>query len=67
MTPDENPILDSHPGRPGLVVGAGFSGTGFKLAPVFGEMLAELATGKMKGPKSAERLEHFRASRFRQQ
>jgi sarcosine oxidase len=42
MTPDEDFILD----RVGpVVIGAGFSGHGFKFAPVIGEILADLATG----------------------
>jgi sarcosine oxidase len=42
MTPDEDFILD----RVGsVVVGAGFSGHGFKFAPLIGEILADLATG----------------------
>jgi sarcosine oxidase len=42
MTPDEDFILD----RVGpMVIGAGFSGHGFKFAPVIGEILAEYATG----------------------
>ena len=34
MTRDEELILDCIPGRPSIAVGAGFSGHGFKLAPV---------------------------------
>ena len=40
MTPDSQPILDR---LPGLVVGAGFSGSGFKHSPATGRMLAALA------------------------
>lgn len=44
MTPDENFILDVHPNHSNVVFGAGFSGHGFKFAPVVGEALADLAT-----------------------
>lgn len=42
-TDDEDFILDLHPGNPHLVIGAGFSGHGFKFGPVTGRILAELA------------------------
>ena len=43
MTPDEDFVLD----RIGpLVIGAGFSGHGFKFGPLIGETLAALATGR---------------------
>lgn len=43
MTPDNHFILDRHPEIPALVYGCGFSGHGFKFAPVIGEVLADLA------------------------
>jgi sarcosine oxidase len=43
-TPDEHFILDSHPEFPQVTMGAGFSGHGFKFAPVVGEILADLST-----------------------
>ncbi len=42
-TPDEHFILDIHPDHPQVVVGAGFSGHGFKFSSVVGEILADLA------------------------
>jgi glycine/D-amino acid oxidase-like deaminating enzyme len=42
-TPDHHFILDRHPGDPRIAIGAGFSGHGFKFAPVVGEILAALA------------------------
>lgn len=54
-TVDENFILD----RIGpLVIGAGFSGHGFKFTPVVGRILADLATGEGTAPAifSASRL-----------
>lgn len=45
-TRDENFILDCLPSNKNIVVGAGFSGHGFKFAPLIGDILADLATGK---------------------
>jgi sarcosine oxidase len=42
-SPDEHFIIDLHPESPSVVVGAGFSGHGFKFCPVVGEILADLA------------------------
>lgn len=42
-TPDKDFILDHLPGDESVVVAAGFSGHGFKFAPVVGEILADLA------------------------
>ncbi len=44
MTPDGSAVIDRAPGIHGLIVAAGFSGTGFALAPAVGECLAELVT-----------------------
>jgi monomeric sarcosine oxidase len=43
MTPDDHFILDHHPGMPDVTIATGFSGHGFKFAPVIGEMVADLA------------------------
>lgn len=43
LTPDHHFILDHHPGFERVIIGAGFSGHGFKFAPVVGEILADLA------------------------
>ncbi len=45
VTPDWNPVLGPLPELPGLVVGYGFSGHGFKLAPAVGRVLAQAALG----------------------
>jgi sarcosine oxidase len=45
MTPDENFIIDTHPRHPAVVLAAGFSGHGFKFAPVIGEIVADRASG----------------------
>lgn len=43
VTRDGHFALGVHPEAPAVIVGAGFSGHGFKLAPVVGEILADLA------------------------
>lgn len=61
-SPDLVHILDRHPKYPNIVVGCGFSGSGFKMGPVTGEILADMVTGK----PSKYNIDHFKASRFRQ-
>jgi glycine/D-amino acid oxidase-like deaminating enzyme len=43
MTPDGDFIMDRHPTIPGVVIGAGFSGHGFKFTTAVGEHLVALA------------------------
>lgn len=43
LTPTEDPFVGRHPGHEQVVVACGFSGHGFKLTPVLGEVLADLA------------------------
>jgi len=51
LSPDEHFIVDRHPAHSNVVVGAGFSGHGFKFSPVIGEALADLAdSGATKHP-----------------
>src|SRR3954462_10210669 len=45
-SPDSHFILGPHPLHPRVILAAGFSGHGFKFAPVIGEILADLATTK---------------------
>ena len=44
MTPDENFVICKHPQHSMVTIAAGFSGHGFKMASVVGEILADLAT-----------------------
>lgn len=60
LTPDEIFILDNHPKFKNIAIGAGFSGTGFKMAPVVGKILADLANGR----KPEFEMDAFRISRF---
>lgn len=46
VTPDEHFILDRLPGAPQIVIASPCSGHGFKFGSVFGEVLADLASGK---------------------
>jgi sarcosine oxidase len=43
MTPDQHFIVDRHPQHDNIVIGAGFSGHGFKFTPAVGEVLADMA------------------------
>jgi sarcosine oxidase len=64
LTPDRHFILDVHPEHPNVAVAAGFSGHGFKFAPVVGEILADLVeTGRTQHPISRFRLTRFAADR----
>ena len=60
-TPDENFIVDRHPEHENVVLGAGFSGHGFKFAPVLGRVLADMA---MEGATDSS-IEFLSLSRFR--
>ena len=58
LTPDGQFIIDRHPRYEQVLFGAGFSGHGFKFAPVLGEVLADLALeGKTERPVDFLRLE----------
>lgn len=46
LTPDALPAIDAHTGIDGLIVAAGFSGHGFGIGPVTGEILADLALAR---------------------
>lgn len=43
LTPDEHFVVDHHPQHERLILCGGFSGHGFKFAPVIGEIAADLA------------------------
>lgn len=59
-TPDESFLLDTHFDHENIVVGAGFSGHGFKFASVIGEILADLAIEI----GTDHQIEPFRIDRF---
>jgi monomeric sarcosine oxidase len=58
-TPDGHFILDRHPEWPNVVLGAGFSGHGFKFAPAIGEHLVSLALDAGERPRDLFRLDRF--------
>jgi sarcosine oxidase, subunit beta len=62
VTPDWNPVISAGP-HDGLVIAAGFSGHGFKIAPAVGRLIADLVIDGTSGdPRIPER--SFRLSRF---
>ncbi len=61
VTPDWNPVIDHVPGVENLVVGAGFSGHGFKMSPAIGLSMAELVS---KADVTTFDLNPLRFSRF---
>ncbi len=61
MTPDENFLLGTHPHNPAVTIAAGFSGHGFKFAPVIGEIIADLV---LLGSTAAN-IDMFSLNRFR--
>lgn len=60
-SPDEQFILDVHPEYPQVSIAAGFSGHGFKFAPVIGEVMADFA---LDGGCARWDLSLFRLDRF---
>ncbi|MDO3399728.1 FAD-binding oxidoreductase [Mycolicibacterium neoaurum] len=62
VTPDWNPVISAG-GLDGLIVAAGFSGHGFKIAPAVGRLVADLVTeGASSDPRIPET--DFALSRF---
>lgn len=59
-TPDHHFVLGVHPLYPQVAIAAGFSGHGFKFAPVVGEVLADLVSkGETQHPIGAFRPDRF--------
>ena len=59
-TPDQDFLIGRHPRQPGIIVGAGFSGHGFKFSTLIGLMLAQLATtGSTPYPVQRFQLDRF--------
>src|SRR6516162_2754826 len=61
ITPDWHPILDRLPGIDAAYCAAGFSGHGFKLSPIVGQLMAELV---IDGHAKTLDIAPFRVSRF---
>ncbi|KAM6933588.1 peroxisomal sarcosine oxidase [Xenentodon cancila] len=60
LTPDHHFVLDCHPAYKNIVIGAGFSGHGFKFGPIIGLVLCELGLGEVPSFD----LSPFRIKRF---
>jgi sarcosine oxidase subunit beta len=60
VTPDNQPVLGTVEGLPGLYLAAGFSGHGFMLAPAVGRRIADAIAGAAPD----EALEQFSYARF---
>jgi monomeric sarcosine oxidase len=60
MSPDKNPVIDRHPLHSNIVIASGFSGHGFKLSPIVGQLVSELVTGQ----RPSHDLGPFQVSRF---
>jgi sarcosine oxidase subunit beta len=61
ITPDWHPILDRLPGLEGVYCAVGFSGHGFKMSPIVGQLMAELV---VDGQASALDITPLRLARF---
>jgi glycine/D-amino acid oxidase-like deaminating enzyme len=61
ITPDWHPILDRLPGLTNAYCAVGFSGHGFKMSPVVGQLMAELI---MDGQATTLDIRPLRLSRF---
>ena len=60
MCPDRTPILGSAPCQPRFFTAAGFSGHGFMISPITGELMAQLVLGR----QTTLPVDVFRAERF---
>jgi sarcosine oxidase subunit beta len=63
ITPDWHPILDRCPGRDGVYFAVGFSGHGFKMSPIVGQLMAELV---VNGQATTLDITPLRLARFEQ-
>jgi glycine/D-amino acid oxidase-like deaminating enzyme len=61
ITPDWHPILDKLPGLEGGYCAVGFSGHGFKMSPIVGQLMAELI---VDGQAKALDISPLRLARF---
>jgi sarcosine oxidase subunit beta len=59
FTPDDLPMIGPVPGADGLLIATGFSGHGFALSPMVGDILARLALGGKADPGSGLALRHL--------
>ncbi|XP_017287680.1 peroxisomal sarcosine oxidase isoform X2 [Kryptolebias marmoratus] len=63
LTPDHDFVLDCHPTYNNIIIGAGFSGHGFKFGPIIGKLLCELSLGEVPSfDLSPFRIRRFQAN-----
>ena len=60
LTPDRDFLIGPHPSHANVILGAGFSGHGFKFSAIVGKLLAELALDQ----SPSQPIERFRLERF---
>ena len=63
-TPTRDFIIDRHPENPQILIGAGFSGRGFKHTIAIGRLLADLALSEPGTYRSSFWLDSYRITRF---
>ncbi|MBV9389263.1 MAG: FAD-binding oxidoreductase [Chroococcidiopsidaceae cyanobacterium CP_BM_ER_R8_30] len=63
VTPDYQPIIDKLEHVPGLYCAVGFSGHGYKLSPIIGDLMSQFVLGENN--LLVDKLKLFRLSRFR--
>jgi sarcosine oxidase len=62
LTPDHHFLIDRHPTHPNILLFSPCSGHGFKFAPAYGQIAADLLTGHPT-PNSSSDLSQFRLNR----
>lgn len=62
ITPDYQPIIDALDHVPGFYCAVGFSGHGYKLSPIIGELMSQFVLGKSNN--LVDKLKLFRLNRF---
>lgn len=64
VTPDYQPIIDRLNHVPGLYCAVGFSGHGYKLSPIIGELMSQFILGETN--TLVDKLQLFRFARFQE-
>lgn len=64
VTPDYQPIIDKLDAVPGLYCAVGFSGHGYKLSPIIGDLMSQFILGENND--LVDKLKLFRFSRFQE-
>jgi glycine/D-amino acid oxidase-like deaminating enzyme len=61
VSPDHDFVVDFVPGMDNVVIGAGFSGHGFKFTPAIGELLVQILLGE-RDPLPLFRVDRFESA-----